>query len=306
MSFVTLAAGDGSVEVAPEVGGAIASFTLRGVDVLRPTAAVDRAAGNVRAFGCYPLVPYSNRIARATLRVADHDYALARNFGDHPHAIHGVGWQRAWRVGAKSDTAVTLTLDHTPSAAAAAAAAWPFAFRATQAFSLAGDGGAAVLTVSLSIENAGARAFPFGLGWHPFFPKSAGTRLAFAAAGVWENDATQLPQRLVPIPVPWRFDPSRALGAIELDHVFGGWNGNARLAWPERGLALSLDADRALSHLVVFVPPGRDYLAVEPVTHMTDAFNRHAAGEATTGTRILGPGAAFSCTMRLRAAALSR
>jgi aldose 1-epimerase len=50
---------------------------------------------------------------------------------------------------------------------------------------------------------------------------------------------------------------------------------------------------------VVFIPPGRDFLAVEPVTHMTDAFNRAAAGQADTGTRLLAPGRTFSCTMRI-------
>jgi hypothetical protein len=32
---------------------------------------------------------------------------------------------------------------------------------------------------------------------------------------------------------------------------------------------------------------------------MTDAFNWHADGESGTGTRILPPGASFSCTMRI-------
>ncbi len=304
MSVVTLSAGDGRVDVAPEVGGAIAAFTLHGMDVLRPTSATELAVGNVRACGCFPLVPYSNRIARAMLHADGREYALARNFGDHPHSIHGVGWQRPWRASSRSGDAVTLGLEHVPLGDAACA--WPFAFRATQAFALAADASAAMLTVSLAIENTGAQAFPFGLGWHPYFPKTADTRLAFAAVNVWENDATQLPLRQAPVPAGWRCDPARTLGALALDHVFSGWNGCASIAWPERGLAVTLDADRALNHLVVFVPSERDFLAVEPVTHMTDAFNRHAVGQAATGTRILGPGEAFSCTMRLRAAPLPR
>jgi hypothetical protein len=35
------------------------------------------------------------------------------------------------------------------------------------------------------------------------------------------------------------------------------------------------------------------------VTHMTDAFNRAARGTPGTGTRTLGPGRAFSCTMEI-------
>lgn len=300
MSVVTLAAGDSRVEVMPEVGGAIASFTLRAVDVLRPTTPADRAAGNVRAHACYPLVPYSNRIAGALLRFAGQDHPLARNFGESPHAIHGVGWQRPWRVVAQSDASATLEIDHDP--ARDGASSWPYPFRATQGFALASNGPAALLTMSLAIVNAGSAAFPFGLGWHPFFPKTAGTTLRFTATGMWMNDATQMPQRLAPISAASSFDSPRALAETTLDNVFTGWTGSAHMAWPDRAFAVAIDADRACDRLVVFIPAGRDFLAVEPVTHMTDAFNRHAAGETTTGTRILEPGAAFSCTMRLRAA----
>jgi aldose 1-epimerase len=50
---------------------------------------------------------------------------------------------------------------------------------------------------------------------------------------------------------------------------------------------------------VVYVPAERNFLAIEPVTHQTDAFNRAAAGAADTGMRILEPNQGFSCTMRL-------
>ena len=63
-------------------------------------------------------------------------------------------------------------------------------------------------------------------------------------------------------------------------------------------------ADRAAGFLVVYAPEGRDFLALEPVTHMTDAFNRAARGERGTGTRALRPGGAFSCTMEIGVRAL--
>ena len=69
---------------------------------------------------------------------------------------------------------------------------------------------------------------------------------------------------------------------------------------------MRIEADSACSHLVVFVPSARDYLAVEPVTHMTDAFNRAARGDRDTGTRWLGPGEARSCTMRVIATTYDR
>jgi aldose 1-epimerase len=84
-----------------------------------------------------------------------------------------------------------------------------------------------------------------------------------------------------------------------LDNVFTGFTGVARLDDAQRNLAVTVEGDTSTTFLVVFIPPGRDFLALEPVTHMTDAFNRAARGESGTGTRMLPPGGAFSCTMRI-------
>lgn len=295
-----LSDGNASVVLLPAVGGAVASFAWRGRDVLRPTPPDAIAAGTVRATACYPLVPYSNRIARATLRAGGETFALARNFGDHPHSIHGVGWQRPWTVEHAGPCAARLSLLHRPDGEDARA--WPFGFRATQTFALAADGGRATLSMSLAIESADPRPFPCGLGWHPFFPRDEATCLTFRAAGVWETDATNLPTRRVAADGAWRFDPPRVLRGAALDHVFVGWDGRATIDSPTQGHTVAIEADPSLSFLVVYVPADRDFLAVEPVTHMTDAFNRAAGGEPGTGTRALDPGASYSCTMRITCA----
>ena len=117
MRIIEMASGSAQVRIAPAVGGAIAAFTVRDTPMLRPTPAAALVARDVRRTACYPLVPYSNRIATRGLRFGGHDYALARNFGDHPHAIHGVGWQRPWTVDdASSATSALLALEHDAAA----------------------------------------------------------------------------------------------------------------------------------------------------------------------------------------------
>jgi len=293
-----LAAGSALVELAPPMGGAIARFVHRDVDVLRPVSDEARAQANVRGYACYPLVPYSNRIANAQLVFDGRTHALARNFGDHPHSIHGVGWQRPWRVAAHDAASALLVLDHVADAQADERA-WPWPFRATQRFALVADASDAVLSARITITNTGAAPFPFGLGFHPFFPRSAATELEFVADAVWQTDATQLPTTHGAIPDAWRFDRPRAVDAVALDNVFTQWRGSAALVDRTRGVATTIAADRAASFLVVYVPPARAFLAVEPVTHMTDAFNRASRGESGTGHRILAAGSAFSCTMRI-------
>ena len=293
---LALSAGTAQVEISPSAGAAIAGFTVDGVDVLRPTSAEARAAGNVRAHASYPLVPYSNRIAHARLRVGGRDFELDRNFGTHPHSIHGVGWQRPWRVVARDDANALLALHH--AASDNEARAWPWPFRATQSFSLRVLAGGAVLTVKLALANTGADTFPFGLGFHPFFPRTATTALELDVQGVWHNDDTQLPIGLVALPGEWRRGilSRRDQG---IDNVFPGWSGTAMLTDPARPFDTGIVADRAARFVVVYSPPQGDFVAVEPVTHMTDAFNRAERGEQDTGTRFVPAGGGFSCTMQI-------
>ena len=88
--------------------------------------------------------------------------------------------------------------------------------------------------------------------------------------------------------------------------MFSGWFGAATLVDDATGLATSLVADRACRHLVVYAPRDAGFIALEPVTHETDAFNRHAHGVADTGFRTLPPGRTFSCTMRIAVSARDR
>jgi len=295
-SAVALAAGDAALNVAPAIGGAVTLFTWRGKPVLRPTSPASIAASDVRTCGCYPLVPYSNRIRDAKLRFDGRTYALAHNFGDHPNSIHGVGWQRAWTVAARSGASVQLRLHHD---GVADPGGWPWSFEARQTFTLSADDRACTLHVTMTITSLADAPFPFGLGWHPFFPKPPDARLQFDARGVWRNDATQLPLALEALSADTDFSVERPLEGVVLDNVFVGWNGHALI---ERGdMTVAIDAERACGCLVVYAPQGRDFVAVEPVSHETDAFNRAADGATDTGMRVLGPGTSFSCTMRLTA-----
>src|SRR5579864_8390434 len=100
--MLTLNAGESSLVLAPELGGAIVGWMYGAVPTLRRPLPDAIVPGNVRGLGCFPLVPYSNRIAGGRFRWDGRNHILERNFGDHPHAIHGIGWQSAWEIAAAS------------------------------------------------------------------------------------------------------------------------------------------------------------------------------------------------------------
>ena len=130
-----------------------------------------------------------------------------------------------------------------------------------------------------------ARAVPAGIGLHPFFVRDEATELYCSTKSVWLADAEVLPTERVAVPAAWDFSAGRRIGDVALDNCFEGWAGQARIAWPNRGLALEMSAGESLGTLVIFTPPQRPFFCVEPVSHANGriAATRLAAGDTIAG-----------------------
>jgi aldose 1-epimerase len=300
-----LTTGPAILELLPALGGTILRYDWHGVPVLRPTDGIPTAS---RVTACYPLVPYSNRIAGAQLTFDGKSWAIPRTADNHPLPIHGVTWQRPWTVTQQDATHAVMEQRYTAADAASAGAPWPFPFHATQSFELGED----FLRMTLTLRNTGDTDQPAGMGWHPYFPRTPQARVRAKVSHMWVNDDQSLPQEL--IDTGGAVDDGLPAAQVDLDNVFNGFAGQASIAWPERGMAVDLEADPVLGHVVIFTPPGKPHLAVEPVSNMTDAFNRYARDPApqltelapgvrqdrATGTLILAPGAQATATVTLR------
>ena len=274
-------------DIWPETGGAVACFhylTPRGerVALFRPT--VEKARYQPTDLACWPLLPFSNRVAQGRFRFGGAEHRLPLNVAGVPHALHGVGWQSAWRVlSAQADRCV-IALDHEANES------WPFSFTARQAFTLNDDG----LTIETTLVNSDARPAPYGLGQHPYLARPCGSRLYAPVDAVWLTDETVLPTQRVDLPPHWDLRMGVELDRIALDNCFEPLRGAARLVWPDGG-ELSVLASDNLGFLVVYNPPGDDFVCVEPVSHRPDAFNRTEQG---AGVAVLAPGESATATHR--------
>lgn len=271
---------DGLVcEVEPQLGGCITGLWLDGVPVLRSTR---EPLATARQSGSYPLVPFSNRIARATLNWQGTSHPLVSNNAPEPHAIHGIGWQRPWTVLDEDPGLVMLAYEHS------ADAAWPFAFDSSQVLRLRGRS----LELTLALTNQSPQPAPAGLGWHPFFVKRPASRIAFGAGGRWEMGPDKLPTTRSPSP---GIDADCA--SLDVDHCFDGWDGVVRL----RDDLLHTTVRSSLQRLVVFTNKSRDVIAIEPVSHVNNAINLVAAGADADGLglRTLQPGETLTAQMSI-------
>lgn len=185
--LTTIANGPISVDLAPQAGGRVAQIAHDGVPWL---IGYSDEFNSPLAWGSYPMVPWAGRIRRGRFAFDGEQFALPINFGDH--AIHGIGFDRAWTIEHHSPTHVALSLDMTSDDR------WPFGGRAEQRVEVGPDSLRMVMSVT-----AGERAMPVTLGWHPWFVKP--DRLEFHPSAIYPRDAegiSSLPAQPPP-PGPW-------------------------------------------------------------------------------------------------------
>lgn len=287
MSAITLTSGDATCAIHPELGGCIGRWTIGDQAMFRTASDDALANGTMLAMASFPLVPYSNRIGNASFEWAGVVQHLTPNFAPEPHAIHGIGWEREWRVDAKGASSLVLTLEHR------ADAAWPWHFTAQQFFVLTDR----TLTITSRITNTDEWAVPAAFGHHPYFDANGAT-LTFAADRVWMAGADALPTEAVVPKGDFDFANGNPVEGRNVDHCFGGVTGTARIKWRDRALGLAISSTPQLPCAVVFVPRHGDAFCFEPVPHCNNALNRPGDEPAMP---VLTPGESTDVTFMFEA-----
>ncbi len=283
--IIVLRSGRLSVTVAPARGGGITGFSA-GVE---PVFASRPADASPLGLACFPLLPFSNRIANGRFHTDDRAVMLARNHpGDssHPHSLHGLAWQLPWTVVAATQTSCHLRID-------VAAGDWPWAWRGEQWLTLDPQG----LTHGIRLTNRDRRLMPAGIGLHPWLPRTACTMFRSLHSGEWQTGKDGLPISLATCPQPLDWWHGKPVATRPVDTVYTGRSGSITIDWPDRRLTLVMTPSETLGFTVVYVPAGADHFCVEPVSHMTDAVNRGEPA-AFTGLRWLATNEALGGTVR--------
>jgi aldose 1-epimerase len=277
-----------SLELAPAVGGSIASFDYvaedgRKIPVLRPTPeGAERAVDH----SSFPLVPYVNRIRDGRFGFRGRNVTLAVNMPPDPSPLHGQGWLAAWEVAQASENSAELVYRHPPGE-------WPWAYESRQRFALDPAG----LSVELDCTNLSDEPMPCGLGQHPYFHCTPATVLDTSVESVWTIDEKVLP--VEKLPAAGRFDlRNRSVWGQDLDHGFGGWGGRARIADPELPFAIEMSSPDA-GFFQLYSPRSGEIFVAEPVSHANAALNAPEENWASLGLRVLEPGESMRLAMRI-------
>jgi aldose 1-epimerase len=129
---------------------------------------------------------------------------------------------------------------------------------------------------------------------HPYFPRTANTRLQAPAEQVWLCDAATLPTERVALPAEWDFQQLKTLPKALVDNGFCQWNGHCLIQQPDLGFELECRAHGS-DYYLLYCPPGLDFFCVEPVSHPVNA--HHLPGRP--GLRLLEQGQSMALGLSL-------
>lgn len=252
--------------------------------VLRP--APDEVTLDPNQLACFPLVPWSNRLWGHALPMEGGSIAVPQNWCAEPYPIHGDAWRSAWQLVEATEHQIVLKHDARPWLA--------LPYQALMSYTLTGD----QFHCQLTALNTGQKRAPFGLGLHPFFKRTPGTRIRAQTRHVWPPITSHSSCRCIPtdscnFPANGQWQP---LPEQTLDHCAGGWDGRAHIHWPEIRKTLSVDTWPPARFMVLYAPSGADFFCLEPVTHANDAHRKQPEG-GDLGLVWLAPGQHLSLEM---------
>src|SRR5262249_14744081 len=253
------------------------------------------------------LFPFPNRIQSGQFVWDGREYQLPLNDSTQKNAIHGFTPRHSWRV-----------LDHGADGAGAWLRAefqiardapecrdlWPADARLIQTIRLTAD----TLRYEAAVENPDTKPLPFGVGYHPYFTATPGCRVQAPARARWELVDSLPTGRRLPLDAEHDLRQPRPVSGVTLDDGYtdlpdtapdaDGLVERGRGETLEWGGVLGVRTSPAFRELVLFTPPHRRAVCLEPYTCPTDAV--HLQEREDVGWRVLAPGEAWRGVVEYR------
>ena len=268
-------------------------------------APADFATGQGRpSRGGIPLLfPFPGRIPGTSFTWEGKQYPLEPGdaFGN---AIHGFALSRPWRV-IEQDESRVVGQFHAWRDDPTLKARWPADFRLTASYSLAGN----LLRGEYLLENPCDVPLPCGFGTHPYFRVPLGRAQAedcvvkLPVSARWELQDMLPTGRRMELPNAAAFQAGQRFGNLKFDDVFsglafdGGWC-TASLRDPAGGHTLTQRFSEAFRECVVYTPPHREAICIEPYTCVAGGFALASRG-IDAGVRIVPPGESFTAVVEI-------
>ena len=269
-----------------------ASLRRRGVELLGRVENLEAAAESGSTAGIPLLHPWANRLAGLEYRAAGRDVRLdgaspILHFDSKGLPIHGVPWSKLpWEVTASRVDTIEARLAWTGPELLAV---FPFPHALELRVALARGS----LSLETTLFAGPGAAVPVAFGFHPYFALPGSRpqwRLRLPAMRRLQLDANGIPT-----------GREEAAPAMDAPLADGSWDDGfalegetASLGITGGGLAISVDFLEGFGYAQVYAPPGKPFVALEPMTAPTSALT------TGRGLRTVAPGDRYRTAFRIR------
>jgi aldose 1-epimerase len=274
------------------------------IDVLWATPGFETGTERASGSGIPLLFPFPGRIAGTEFTWQGQAFPLEEGDGQG-NAIHGFVLNRPWRILEQSANEITgqfqASMDDPQLLKC-----WPADFSITVTYRLEGN----VLTTRIRGENPDDKPLPCGLGTHPYFRLPLGGSSAedcvirLPITHQWELVEMLPTGNRVAVPQSTAYQRGVRFADISLDNVFSGLQFHdhwcvAEVEDPAGGSSLKLKFDDNFRECVVYTPPHREAICIEPYTCVAGAFDL-LDQEIDAGVRVLEPGEVITAVVEMR------
>ncbi len=272
-----------------------ARFGSEVIETLWAAAGFETGGERPSGSGIPILFPFPGRINRGAMRWNGREYPLEPNDG-RGNAIHGFVYTRPWRVLEQHSASVVGQFQASVDDPALLGY-WPADFRITAEYHVRGNSLEGIYT----IDNPASTPLPFGFGTHPYFrvplggEDAAECEIRAPVTGEWELADLVPTGEYRPVRDPSLFSEGLTFGEVQFDNVFGGLE-HAEDGWcrcsirdPSSQRTMTMAFDRPFRELVIYTPPHREAICLEPYTCAPNLFELAEKG-VDAGLRVLESG----------------
>lgn len=275
----------------------------RSIDVLYAPPGFESGTLRPSSGGIPILFPFPGRLRGTRFDWEGRSYEIPAGDG-RGNAIHGFVHSRPWRLLDITENRLTAAF-HAWRDAPTLRDQWPADFRITVTYELTPT----VLRATIQVENPGPTPLPCGLGMHPYFrlplggPSAAECLVRLPVASRWELVDMLPTGRKLPLNDPQAWQAGQPFGKLALDDVFGDLVfqeglATASLHDPHGGRTVTCRFDVTFRECVVYTPPHREAICIEPYTCVPGAAELSSRG-IDAGLRIVPPGERFTARFQI-------
>lgn len=246
-------------EVAPNQGGRLVKLVIDNLNIITEPNNLSYSDSYAASILC----PFPNRIEDGTYNFNNVDYVLTCNQTKEHNALHGLIYNQTFdvveQIQHKDKAEVKLVFNSDGSFEG-----FPFKFKVELIYALFAN----QFSCQIKVTNTDEYAFPFALGWHPYFSTSDKNKssLQFKTKNQLISNHRNIPVEVKARPemVTLNFDES-------FDDCFELAINEAVFITPDYELILK--TDNTSNYLQIYTPPGANVVAVEPMTAPANSFN---------------------------------